>query len=494
MNTPRLNSHNKLTHRYTMKENKLSIKASQIPAESPSRVTRRQFLAGASVAALAGISIVPSHVLGADDQPAPSERLNLAGVGIGGVGHGQLQELEKAGFRIAALCDVDEVYAKKTFDIWPQARRYRDFREMLETEADKIDAVYVGTPDHSHASITLAALRKKKAVVCVKPLTRTVQELRVVTEAVRKAGVATQVTAAPNTDETACRTCELIGAGAIGQVREVHIWSNRPWWPQGMRRPPGADAIPATLDWKLWLGPAPERPFKDVWPGDALEMAQINAYRNGIGLSRGVYHPFNFRGWWVFGTGALGDMGCHHFNTPFRALQLGYPITIQATASRLFEETAPLASMVTYDYPARAGMPPVRVIWYDGGLKPATPRQLGDQPLGDEGVIYVGDEGKMLGRDILDPAREKKFKDVPKTLERRGGTWKEFMEACKGGQKAGCNFDWAGPLTETVLLGNAAIRREKCLAYDATAMKFTNDEKANLYLAADYRNGWKLEE
>jgi predicted dehydrogenase len=453
--------------------------------------SRRRFLS-ATAAACATVSIVPRHVLGAPGQKSPGSKLNLAGVGIGGVGYPQLQSCEQAGFNIAALCDVDDLYAKKAYDHWPKARRYRDFREMLESEGDKIDAVYIGTPDHTHAIITLAALRLKKHVCCVKPLTRTIEENRVVVEAARKAGVATQVTAAPNTSEGACRTCELIWAGAIGPVREVHVWSNRPLWPQGMLRPQGQDPVPETLDWPLWIGPAQMRPFKNAWPDGDLALQQIAAMR-GSAPFKAVYHPWNFRGWWDFGTGALGDMGCHHLNPVFRALKLEHPVSVQATSTRVLPETPPLASIVTLDYPARSGMPPVRVIWYDGAIQPPIPKELEGRPLPDEGVLYVGDEGKMLGAAILPASRASKFATVPRTLPRRGGTWVEWMEACQGGERAGCEFNWAGLLTEAVLLGNVAIRMGKLLEWDAARGQFTNNKDANAFVAERYHNGWTLE-
>lgn len=448
-------------------------------------LSRRQVLAGLTGAAT--VLIVPRHVLGGAGQTAPSDKITLAGVGVGGVGFGQLQACDRAGFEIVALCDVDEVYAKKAFDRWPQARRYRDFRQMLPDEGDKIDAVYCGTPDHTHAVIVVAALRRKKHVCCVKPLTRTIHECRTVVQAAREAGVATQVTAAPNTSDAACRTCELIAAGAIGPVRELHVWSNRPLWPQGMDRPAGEDPVPATLDWDLWLGPAPLRPFKNVWPDGALELKQVAAR-----ASKGVYHPWNFRGWWDFGTGALGDMGCHHLNTPFRALQLKSPSGVSASSTRVLPETAPLGAIVTYDFPARGDLPPVRVVWYDGGLKPPCPPELEGRPLPAEGTLYVGERGKMLGAQLLPAARAAEFDSVPKTLPRRAGTWGEWLEACRGGEPAGCNFTWAGPLTEFVLLGNIAIRTGKPLPWDGEQMRFTNDDAANRYLQEPYRPGWTL--
>ena len=465
---------------------------------SPLAIRRRDLLKGA--AGVAAATILPRHVLGGSGQTAPSQKVNLAAVGVGGVGFGQVQACEKEGFQIVALCDLDDVYAKKAYDRWPQARRYKDFREMLEAEADRIDAVYCGTPDHSHAVITLAALKRKKHVCCVKPLTRTIRECRAVTDAARRAGVATQITADANTSDEACRTCELIWAGAIGDVREVHVWTNRPLWPQGMLRPEGEDPVPATFDWNLWLGPAPARPFKDKWPAGHLAWEQIvvPARRNrgnqdADSRARAVYHPWNFRGWWDFGTGSLGDMGCHFLNTPYRALKLKGPSRIHATATRVFEETAPLASIVTYDFPAREGMPPVRVVWYDGGLRPPCPQELSGQPLPEDGVLYVGERGKMLRSKILTPERAQKFADVPKTLERRPGTWGEWLIACRGGEAAGCNFELAGPLTEFVLLGNIAIRTGVSLEWDAALSRFRDNDAANRLLHQEYRSGWTLD-
>ncbi|MBN1852981.1 MAG: Gfo/Idh/MocA family oxidoreductase [Pirellulales bacterium] len=454
----------------------------------PGSLSRRAALKGA-IAAMASVTMVPRRVLGGSGGPSPSETPVIAGVGIGGVGHSQMRACEGAGFHVAALCDVDDVYADRSYKNWPQARRYRDFREMLDTEGDKIDAVYCGTPDHTHAIITLAALAKGKHVCCVKPLTRTIEESRVVVEAARKVKVATQVTAAPNTSEAACRTCELIWAGAIGAVREVHIWSDRPMWPQGMLRPKGQDPVPKTLDWDLWIGPVPMRPFVANWPSGHYALEQVNGHEP----QPAVYHPWNFRGWWDFGTGALGDMGCHHINTPFRALKLKYPISIQATATKVFPETAPLASIVTYDFPARDEMPPVRIVWYDGGIQPPVPRSFqGIQLPRFGGELYIGDEGVIFGSDIFPKEQAQKFGSIPKSLPRRSGTWGEWIEACRGGETAGCHFEWAGLLTECVLLGNIAIRTGKRIEWDGDAMRITNEPDANKYVSEPYHNGWSL--
>jgi len=388
---------------------------------------------------------------------------------------------------------VDDVYAQKTYDRFPEARRYRDFRHLLGKEGDKIDAVYCGTPDHTHAVICMAALKQEKHLCCVKPLTRTMDEMFVVTEAARRAGVATQVTASANTGQKACRLCEMIWDGAIGDVREVHIWSNRPLWPHGMLRPSGADPIPNSLDWDLWLGPAPARPFKNKWPEGHLALRQVLSGRP----QKAVYHPWNFRGWWDFGTGALGDMGCHHFNTTFKALKLTYPTRISASATRVFDESAPLGSIVTYDFPARSGMPPCRVVWYDGGIKPPRPAELEDgRNLHGSGNLYVGTKGKILGGTddgrIIPESKMKAYVPPARTLKSRSGTWGEWVEAIRGGEPAGCNFDWAAYITAAVLLGNIAIRTGKTLDWDARTRRFTNYEPANEFLKEPYRGNWSL--
>jgi len=458
--------------------------------QSSSALSRRDFIRTAG-SALAGLTIVPRYVLGGPGRIAPSETIQVAGIGVGGVGRGQINSIsQQAGTNIAFLCDVDSEYAKPTYKRFGQAKRYRDYREMLDAEGDKIDAVYCGTPDHTHAVISLAALKKGKHVCCVKPLTRTIHEERILVEAARQARVATQVTASANTTEEVCRLCEMIWDGAIGDVRQAHVWSDRPLWPQGMLRPPGKDPVPETLDWDLWIGPAPMRPFVTEWRDGDLALHQVKASRKP---RRAVYHPWNFRGWWDFGTGALGDMGCHHFNHVFKALKLRYPTSISASASKVFDESAPLASIVTFDFPAREGMPPLRLIWYDGGLKPPRPAELeAGRELPDSGNMYIGDRGVILGNRIIPETKMKAYKLPPKTLKRRSGTWGEWVEAIRGGEPASCNFDWAGILTEAVLLGNIAIRTGKRLQWDAENMRFANNTTANGYVRSKYRSGWSL--
>lgn len=452
--------------------------------------SRRGFIRDAGIA-LAGLTVVPRHVLGGAGRIAPSETIQVAGIGVGGVGSGQIVNVSKQkGTRIAYLCDVDDVYAKKTYDRFPDAKRYRDYREMLGAVADKIDAVYCGTPDHTHAVISMAALKKNKHVCCVKPLTLKISENRALAKAAAELGLATQVTASASTSDSACRVREMIQDGAIGEVREVHCWSNRPLWPQGMLRPNRTDRVPKTLDWDLWIGPAAMRPFVKEWSDKDLPIRQVKASKNP---PRAVYHPWNFRGWWDFGTGALGDMGCHHFNNVFVALKLRYPTKISASSSIVFEETAPLASIVKFEFPAREEMPPLTLYWYDGGLKPHRPDELEDgRELPDNGNMYVGDKGKILDSRIIPESKMRAYKLPPKTLKRRSGTWGEWVEAIRGGEEAGCNFNHASLITEAVLLGNIAIRTGKTLQYDDGQMKFSNNDAANKYVRSNYRSGWSL--
>lgn len=459
------------------------------------RLTRRQALKGAA-AAMATVSIVPRHVLGRSGERAPSETPVVAGVGIGGVGHGQIQQCGAAGFHVGVLCDIDDVYAERTYKKYPQARRYRDFREMLSTEGDKIDAVYCGTPDHTHAIISLAALRAKKHVLTVKPLTRTIWEGRVLAEEAIRAGVMTQMTASPASTENGCRTCEIIWDGIIGDVTEVHIWSNRPLWPHGMNRPSGSDPVPDTFDWDMWLGPAPKRPWVERWPEGSLPLVQTNSR----GPRPAVYHPWNFRGWYDFGTGALGDMGCHHWNTPRRALKLGHPEAVSASSTKIMDESWPLASIITYEFPARESMPPVKVVWYDGGIQPPRPVELeASRPMPRDGIIYLGTKGVMMASGtsavprLLPESKMATYTQPPKTLKRRSGIYGEWFEAATGGEKPSEHWpDCAVPLTEMVLLGCVAVRTGAYLEWDGPNMRFTNSDAANKLLKPDYENGWDL--
>jgi len=446
-------------------------------------ISRRQFLNSTAVAA-AAFSFVSSKVLGLDGSNSANDRLNIAGIGIGGQGSHDLAQMESE--NIVALCDVDWSYAGRIFNQYPNAKKWKDYRKMLDEQKD-IDAVVIATPDHHHAFAALEAMKRGKHVYCEKPLTHSVWEARQLTLAAQKYKVATQMGNQGQASEATRKLCEYILADAIGPVREVHIWTDRParglfdvYWPQGIARPKETPPVPKELDWDLWLGPAPERPYNPI------------------------YHPFRWRGWWDFGTGALGDIGCHAFDPVFRALKLGSPIAVEASSTLVNEETYPLGSMVTYYFPARQNMPELKLVWYDGGLRPPRPQELEPGRVwGDNGKLLVGDKGKIIegsGSFVLIPeSKNKEFGEPPKVLPRSPGHYKEWILACKGGQPAGSNFAWAGPLAETVLLGNIALRsqiREEMtrlrLEWDPVNLKIKNLDEANKFIRRNYRPSWDL--
>ena len=436
------------------------------------KVTRRRFMR--TVAAVAGFTLVRRDVLGGPRHKPPSEKLDIAGVGIGGRGAGDLHEL--ASENIVALCDVDQKYAEKVFQKYPNAKKYRDFRRMLDHQKN-VDAVIVATPDHTHAVIAMMAIKMGKHVYCEKPLAHSIDEVRKLTEAAREAKVATQLGNQGQASEGTRLVCEFIWDDAIGPVREIHSWCNRPISPRGIDRPKETPPVPKTLDWDLWLGPAPRRPYHPC------------------------YLPFTWRGWWDFGSGVLGDIGCHQFVSIFRALKPGYPTSVEACSSGVNSETAPLASIVRYEFPSRGDMPPLKLTWYDGGLMPARPAEL------EEGLrfgnvddnLFIGDKGKMLGHRLIPEAKSKEYGRPPRVLSRSPGHHKEWINACKGGEPAGSSFDVSGPLTEVVLLGNVALRMGKQLYekglklhYNGPKMEVTNLPEANKYIHHAYREGWTL--
>jgi len=448
-------------------------------------MSRRKFM-GSSVAAGAAFSIVPSYVLGGPGKTPPSEKLNIAVIGAGGKGHSNTQACGHE--NIVALCDVDQEKAERTFVAFPKAKRYKDFRRMLDKMDKDIDAVIVATPDHTHAVAALKAIRMGKHVFVQKPLTHTVQEARMLTEAAREMGVATQMGNQGHAKEDCRFTKEWIADGAIGDVREVHCWTNRPVWPQGMLKPKGRTKIPKTLDWDLWLGPARHRP-----------------YNSG-------YLPFNWRGWFDFGCGALGDMACHVMDSAFWALDLKYPTSVVASIAELaqFESkynkvennvTYPNASIVHYTFPARGNMPELKLHWYDGGLHPERPDEMDPRSTWEKsGTIFVGDKGKIMCGEygnnprIIPRAKMRAYKRPAKTLKRIGvGIEQNWIDACKGGEPACSNFEYSGPFTETVVMGNLAIRMpDQKLMWDGANMKVTNNDAANEFVGKTYRKGWEI--
>jgi predicted dehydrogenase len=433
-------------------------------------------------------TIIPRYVLGGNGFIAPSNKINIACIGVGGKGRIDLKEVSSE--NIIALCDVDQARVKESkveykpgipqnaYEAFPKATRYQDFREMLDKEKD-IDAVTVSTPDHTHAVITMEAIKKGKHVFTQKPLTRTIYESRKIMEFARDAGIATQMGNQNHATEGPRILNELIWQGAIGTVREVHCWTDRPVWPQGIaNRPEELPPVPSTLNWDLWLGPSP---YRDYHPD---------------------YVPFKWRAWWDFGCGALGDMGCHIIDYPFWALKLDAPLSVEGYSTPVYRETAPSASLITYKFRSGLDGSMVDLLWSDGGIKPNIPEGLESEvdvwgSIG--GVVFKGDEGVLVyGHKrpkpvLLVNGKEKDYGTPKEMIPRSAGHYKEWFNEIKGSNKrAMSNFDYAGPLTEAVLLGNVAIRTGKKILWDAKNMKVTNILDAKNYLREDYRTGWNL--
>jgi predicted dehydrogenase len=444
---------------------------------------RREFL---QQSALAGIGFwVAGGVTSARPEPA-SDRLNIACIGVGGKGSSDADQAGNHG-NVVALCDIDDRHLEAKARKFPRAKKYNDFRKMLEEMGKGIDAVTVSTPDHTHAPASVMAMKMGKHVYCQKPLTHSVFEARQMREVAREHKVCTQMGNQGTASNGLRTSVEVIRSGALGKVTEVHVWTNRPVWPQAPKitARPKPEPVPAHVHWDLFLGPAPERPYSSK------------------------YHPFAWRGWWDFGTGALGDMACHTANMPFMALKLGYPSTISAESGPVNPETYPAWAKVVYEFPAREGMPAVKLTWYEGRkdgklvLPPA--ELLHGHKFSDSGCLVVGDKGTLYCGDDYGETRrllpEKQFKGYtpPKpTLPRNGrgddGMKWEWVQAIKKGDPkiALSNFDYAGVLTEAVLLGNVAIRAGEKLEWDGANLRVTNVPKANDYIRRAYRTGWKL--
>lgn len=505
-------------------------------------VSRRKFLGQGAAAAMA-FSIVPRHVMGGAGFVPPSDKINMAFIGVGSQGlRVMLHFLKEPDVQGVAVCDpnkssadhpqwdtheycnsvrkllavdtgwdwlspdqpiqlthsmkapsgvsgrepcqqiVNAYYAsQKSSGAYKGCAAFVDFRELLEKQRD-VDAVVVCSTDNLHAAISVAAMKKGKHVFCQKPLTHTIYEARRMAEVARTTGVATQIAVGNQASEATRQLCEWIWAGAIGPVREVHNWSSRPYWPQGVDRPKESHPVPEGLDWDLWLGPAPERPFHHA------------------------YLPFMWRGWSDFGCGALGDMGSYSYDTIFRVLKLEAPESVEASSSERYDETYPLASMIRYNFAARADMPAVKFTWYDGGLKPPRPEELeegrdwrGEGEEMDEGLLFVGDRGKILcsfngGHPKLIPqSRMDAYKQPPPTLPRSPGNEREWLDAAKGGKvKPGGNFEFSGKVTETLLLGNIATRAGQKLNWDRANLKVLNSDAAQKLVSPERRRGWEL--
>ena len=447
---------------------------------SEQHISRRRFLR--ATAATAAFTIVPRHVLGGAQHTAPSAKLNIAGIGVGGMGKSNLSQLETE--NIVALCDVDHAYAAGTFKKYPQAKVYSDYREMLDKEKS-IDAVMIATPDHTHAVISMEAMRRGKHVYCQKPLTHDIYEARMLAKAARETGVTTQMGIQGHSGEGGRLICEWIADGAIGEVHEVDAWCNLSYYPFGHaywsskwnRRPQDTPPVPATLNWDLWLGPAPLRPYHPA------------------------YHPAVWRCWWDFGCGMMGDRGAHTLDPVVWALKLGHPTSIEATSLDLNPDIHPLASVVTYQFPARGDLPPVKLTWYEGVRAPR-PLELEDgRRMGhtEGGSLFKGTKGKLVGGvsgedpRLIPESRMKEYKLPPKTIPRvEGSHEQDWVRACKAGKRAGADFEYSGLLTEICLLGNIPKRVDARIEWDGPNIKVTNLPEANKYVRTTYREGWTL--
>jgi predicted dehydrogenase len=482
------------------------------------KFSRRKFLASAATAA-AGFTILPRHVLGGVGFKAPSDTLNIAGIGVGGMGRSNLRNI--TGQNIVALCDVDWGYAEKAFNDYPNAKKYKDYRRMLDEMSNDIDAVVIATPDHTHAITAADSMRLGKHVYLQKPLTHSVWESRYLTQLAKETGVATQMGNQGNSGEGIRLFSEWIWNGEIGDPIEAHAWTNRPIWPQGLERPEEQPSLPPTLDWNLFIGPAEWRPYHPA------------------------YTPWNWRAWWDFGTGALGDMGCHIMDPVFMALNLGHPTAIEGSSSQVNTESAPVAEKVTYYFPERqrlkkAKMPALKFTWYDGGLMPERPegiepgKRMGD---GGGGAMIKGTKGTIIcstyGRDPYIIGRENNPPEAPKVIRRVETSHEmDWIRACKEPKgsrvEPSSSFSYSGPLNEVVVMGNLAVRLQdlkKKLKWDGENMRITNigpneeirvvtsdkftvingdpkfettyatinaKQAAEEYIKHTYREGWKL--
>lgn len=435
--------------------------------------SRRSFLKSAS---LASAVLAFPHIL-RGQAGSPNNRLNIACVGVGGRGYEAVKGLK--GENLVAFCDVDDTSAAKTYAEFPGVPHFRDYRRMLEKLGNQIDAVTVSTPDHMHFPIAVAALSLGKHVFVEKPLTHTIAEARLLAKLAKEKKVATQMGNQGHANNGMRVLKEWLQAGILGKVREVHSWTNRPIWPQGVKLPDhskGMPAVPGTLDWDLWLGVAPLREYDPA------------------------YVPFKWRGYWDFGTGALGDMGCHIMDGAYWALELTQPTSVEAVSANQTDQSPPTGSMVTYQFPARRSLPAVTWKWYDGGMMPVLPAGLElDEPLPANGTLIVGSKAIVFADTYYE-----NIKVLPKarmveltpslpgaTLPRiEGGHFAEWVRACKGGPAAGSNFDYSSRLTETVLLSNLAVRARRRIEWDSAAMKVTNFAGANQYVTKTYRPGF----
>jgi predicted dehydrogenase len=467
-------------------------------------LSRRKFLRNAGIAG-AAFTILPRFVLGGKGFIAPSDTVYIAGIGVGGKGTSDLTSIAmNPNAKIVFLCDVDDRMAVDSVKNFPAAKYYKDFRMMLDKENKGIDAVTVSTPDHTHAIAAMAAMQRGKHVYVQKPLTYSIHEARMLAEAAKKNKVVTQM-GNQYASADAVRICkEMVDGGLIGDVTKVTAWTNRPVWPQGIPTPTGKFDVPKELDWDLWLGPAAAMDFNPA------------------------YLPFNWRGWWAFGTGALGDMGCHIMDAAFRVLPINFPTEVECSSTTnwkgFFDEadysdSCPASSIIHIKFPRKDGKGDIKFTWLDGGLLPERPQELApDESLGSwgSGYIFEGTKGKLMGNydsaPVLLPTTRMKDLNlkqaVPRIPGQEAGHYTQWVDACRAGygkMQLSSPFEYAGPFTEAVLMGNLALRSyamrgpngqgypgRKKLLWDAKNMKITNFDEANQFVKREYRKGWSL--
>ena len=487
-------------------------------------MSRRRFFSNMA-AATAGLAILPNLAMGGLGRRSPNDKLNIAAIGVGGMGAANVAHCSNE--NIVALCDVDWSYAANTFSKYPNARKFYDYREMFDKMGNEIDAVIIATPDHTHAIATAQAMKMGKHVYVQKPLTHSVYESRYLYNLSQEYNVATQMGNQGNSGEGIRQLSEWIWDDAIGEIKEVYVWTNRPIWPQGLERPTDTPPVPETLNWDLFIGPAKTRPYHPA------------------------YTPWNWRAWWDFGTGALGDMGCHIIDPVFMALKLGQPTSIEGSSSQVNTESAPIAGKVEYHFPDRGTykktkLPPLKMTWYDGGLLPTRPEELKDgEMMGDSGggALFIGSKGKIItgtyarNPRLLPEELDKNYIRPAQTIRRideamNGGHELDWIRACKESPEkrleTSSNFAYSAPLNEVVVMGNLAIRLQdlkRPLHWDGKNMQITNisdadeirtvtSDKFNVieghphfdtkyattnakqaaeeYIKHTYRNGWSL--
>lgn len=462
--------------------------------DTQARPTRRQALKTA-----ASFMILPA---GLARGYAANDKLNLGIIGLTGMGGVDAKTFAGLGENIAALCDVDSNILEKRGSEYPGAAKYTDFRKMIEKE--KLDGVIVAVPDHNHAYISVYAMRHGLHVYCQKPLCKSVHEARIMARVAAETKAITQMGTQSSAEPRTLRTVEMIQSGAIGEVTEIHMTTDRPIWPQGHDRAPGEDPVPATLDWDLWLGTAAARPFQARWPeGHAVHSPER---KRQFAANATLYHPFSWRGWWDFGSGALGDIAPHSMNVIFMALELGAPSAVEVVdTSGMKKEMFPDWSIIRFDWPARGARPPLSIYWYDGALplpvalqaRRDTPAAPGAPPLrgGQGGMVWVGTKGTYpAGRGAFAGRVAEPLPTPPQREWGREEVHKDWAVAVKAGKQAPCHFGYAGPFTEAYQLGNIALRAGHRIQWDPQEFRITNCQEANQYLRREYRRGWDLKE